>query len=83
MKTAEIKLDLHNKIEHANFQQLKEPYGLITNYFNSNQSVEDWEFLSEAQKGKIMQGLEQAEAGLGTRAKDVIKSAREKYGLNG
>jgi len=54
MKTAEIKLDLHNKIEHANFQQLKEPYGLITNYLNSNQSVEDWEFLSEAQKGKIM-----------------------------
>jgi len=34
-------------------------------------------------KGKDHEGLEQAEAGLGTRAKDVTKSAREKYGLNG
>jgi hypothetical protein len=65
------------------FKQLKELYGPITNYFNGNQSVEDWELLSEAQKEKIMKGLQQAKAGLGTPAKDVIKNAGEKYGLNG
>ncbi len=40
MKTAEIKVDLHNKIENAATEQLKELYGLITNYFNSSQSDE-------------------------------------------
>ena len=83
MKSAEIKLDLHDKIEHANFEQLKELYGLITNYFNSRQSDEEWESLSTAQKKKIIHGLEQADAGLGTPLKEVIKGAREKYGLNG
>ena len=83
MKAVEIKLDLHDKIEHADFEQLKELYGLITNYFNSSQSDEEWGSLSDPQKKKITQGLEQADAGLGTSAKEVIKGAREKYGLNG
>ena len=83
MKTAEIKLDLHNKIDNAASKQLKEIYGLVINYLNSNDTIEEWDTLTEAQKNKITQGLEQADAGLGTPAKDVIKRAREKYGLNG
>jgi predicted transcriptional regulator len=82
MKTAEIKLDLHNKIDNVASKQLKEIYGLVINYLNSNNTVEKWDALTEAQKNKIMQGLDQADAGLGTPAKEVIK-AREKYGLNG
>jgi hypothetical protein len=83
MKAAEIKLDLYDKIEHADFEQLKELYGLITNYFNGTEAVEDWELLSESQKNKINQSLEQADAGLGTPAKEAIKKVREQYGLNG
>ncbi len=82
MKTAEIKLDLHNKIDSAAGSQLKEIYGLVMNYLNGNSTTEEWESLSEPQKKKIMQGLEEANSGLGTPAKDVIKKAREKYGLN-
>jgi len=83
MKAVEIKLDLHDKIEHADFAQLKELYGLITNYFNGSQSDEEWGSLTDSQKKKILQGLEQADTGLGTHAKEVIKGAREKFGLNG
>lgn len=39
--------------------------------------------VSDPQKKKIMQELEQVNAGLGTPAKHVIKKAREKCGLNG
>jgi predicted transcriptional regulator len=77
MKTAEIKLDLHNKIDNVASKQLKEIYGLVINYLNSNNTVEKWDALTEAQKNKIMQGLDQADAGLGTPAKEVIKRARE------
>ena len=80
MKTTEIKLDLHNKIAHADFKQLKELYGLITNYFNGTKSVEEWELLSESQKKKITQSLEQADAGLGTSAKDAIQKVRTNMG---
>lgn len=83
MKAAEIKLDLYDKIEHADFEQLKELYGLITNYFNGTEAVEDCELLSESQKKKINQSLEQADAGLGAPAKEAIKKVREQYGLNG
>jgi len=82
MKTAEIKLDLHNKIDSVAGNQLKEIYGLVMNYLNANSTTEEWESLSAPQKKKIMQGLEEANAGLGTPAKEVIKKAREKYGLN-
>ncbi|HTK21493.1 MAG TPA: hypothetical protein VL442_18365 [Mucilaginibacter sp.] len=83
MKTAEIKLDLHHKIDNAGSKQLKEIYGLVLNYLNGNSTTEEWDSLSDAQQKKIIQGLEEANAGLGTPAKDIIKKTREKYGLNG
>ena len=84
MKAAALKIDLHDKIEHADLKQLKEIYGLITNYINSkNDIVEGWDLLPEYQKEQILKGLEEADAGLGTPAKEVIQRAREKYGLNG
>jgi len=83
MEAAEIKLDLHDKIEHADAEQLKELYGLVVNYFNGTEPLEDWDTLSESEKKRINQSLEQADAGLGTPAKEVVKKIREQYGLNG
>jgi len=83
MKEATLKIDLHDKIERADYAQLKELYGLITNYFNGNDTNEGWDTLTEFQKDKISKSIEQADAGLGTPAKEVIKNVREKYSLNG
>ena len=83
MKVAELKIDLHDKIEHADPGQLKELYGLITNYFNSNDDTEEWEAMPELHKKLIDKGLEQANAGLGSPLKEVNKKLRDNYGLNG
>jgi len=83
MKEAALKVDLHDKIDHADFDQLKELYGLITNYFNSNQAVDEWDMLPAHQQKLIDKGLEQADAGLGTPLNEVNKRLREKLGLNG
>jgi hypothetical protein len=83
MKVAELKIDLLDKIEHADPSQLKELYGLITNYFNSNDDAEEWEAMPEFHKKLIDKGLEQANAGLGSPLKEVNKKLRDKYGLNG
>ena len=77
-----LKVDLHDKIERASPDQLKQLYGLITNYFNST-DAEEWTMMPEAEKKMIEKGLEQADAGLGTPLKEVNKILREKYGLNG
>jgi hypothetical protein len=83
MKEALLKTDLHEKIDHANSAQLKELYGLITNYFNGDEQAEDWDKLTQQQQQLINKGLEQADAGLGTPLADVTKMIREKHNLNG
>ena len=45
--------------------------------------IGDWDLLPEYQKQQILKGLEEADAGLGTPAKEVIQRSLEKYGLNG
>jgi len=84
MEEAALKIELHDKIEHADPKQLNEIYGLLINYFNSKYDItEGLDLLPEYQKEQILKGLEEADAGLGTPAKDVIHRAREKYKLNG
>ncbi|MDB5159149.1 MAG: hypothetical protein JWR50_3856 [Mucilaginibacter sp.] len=83
MEEATLKEDLIDKIEHADHKQLREIYGLITNYFNENEDEEGWDSLTEFHKEKITKSIAEGEAGLGTPASEVIKQARKKYGLNG
>jgi hypothetical protein len=83
MENTALKIDLHEKIEHADKNQLKELYGLIINYFNSSESVEEWDLLPESQKKILNKSLEQADAGLGTPLKEVNQKLRAKYGLDG
>ena len=83
MEEATLKVDLIDKIEHADYKQLEEIYGLLMNYFNSKTDItEGWDTLSELQKERLTKSIEQADAGLGTPVKDVIKRTREKQGLN-
>jgi hypothetical protein len=83
MRETLLKTDLHEKIDHANAEELKELYGLIANYFNGKQDIEEWNMLSPIQQKLIEKGLEQANTGLGTPLREVNKALREKYGLNG
>src|SRR5262245_48274551 len=83
MNVAEIKTDLHEKIEHADSKQVKEIYGLVLNYLNGQESEDVWDTLSEYQKDRITKSLKQAEEGLGTSVEEAVKNIRDKYRLNG
>ncbi|HEY4323273.1 MAG TPA: hypothetical protein VGN20_04785 [Mucilaginibacter sp.] len=84
MNEAAIKTELHDKIDHADPNQLKEIYGLLINYFNGQEKTEEgWDSLPEYQKEQILKGLEEADAGLGTPYDEVTRKLREKHGLNG
>lgn len=83
MSTAELKNELHEKIDHADDTQVKQLYGLMLNYFNGLDDTEEWDSLSKYQQEQINIGLAQAEAGLGSPVEEAMKGVREKYGLNG
>ena len=83
MEEAALKLELFDKIEHADIKQLQEIYGLVINYFNGQDILGEWDSLPEYQKERIEESIQQANDGLGTPARDIIQRAREKYGLNG
>lgn len=83
MKAEALKIDLHEKIEHADADQVKELYGLVINYFNSNESIEEEDALTDTQKKLLYKSLEQAKAGLGTPLREINHELRAKYGLNG
>lgn len=83
MNEAAIKTELYDRIEHADEKQIKQIYGLVVNYFNENDEHGDWDSLSPYHKERITKSIEQADAGLGKPAKDILKQARKKYGLNG
>jgi hypothetical protein len=83
MEEATLKVELIDKIEHADFNQLREISGLLTNYFNSQVSIEEWDLLPESHREAINEGLEQLDAGLGIPFKEVNDRMRKKYGLNG
>ncbi len=83
MKAIEIKSDLFNKIERLNLRQLKEVYGLFQNYFNSNETVEEWNNMSPRLKEKIENGIQEADANIVKPLPEVTARLRRKYGVHG
>jgi hypothetical protein len=83
MEETALKIDLIDKIEHADFKQLKELYGLVTDYFNTQGSDEGSESLPAYKQQQILKGLAQADAGLGTSLDAATRMIRTKYALNG
>jgi hypothetical protein len=82
MEEAALKLELHDKIEHADSKQLREIYNLVAYYFDSPEE-EGWDRLSEYQQAQILKGLAEAEAGLGRPYHEVTAELRKKHGLDG
>ncbi|MFD0763591.1 hypothetical protein ACFQZI_01915 [Mucilaginibacter lutimaris] len=83
MSTAELKSELIDRIEHADDVQVKQLYGLMLNYFNGHNDIEEWDMLPKYQQDRLNKSLEQADAGLVKPLGDVTKKIREKFGLDG
>ena len=83
MEEAAIKDELIEIIEHADSDQLKDIYNLLTNYINSQETEEiGWDSLPDDQKEKIQRSIDQGHAGSVTPVKEVIKMVKERYRLN-
>jgi hypothetical protein len=81
MEEAILKIELIDIIENASFKQLQEIYGLLLNYFNSQDTVGEWDSLPEYRKVRMLESIDQANAGFYIPAKEVTEKMRKKYGL--
>jgi hypothetical protein len=83
MRADTLRIDLIDKIVHADDSQVEEIYGWIANYFNKKEPDEEWETLPELHQKLVMQGVKEANAGLCIPFDEATQKLRDKYGLNG
>ena len=63
MTAAQIKVRLEKQIGELSPALLKELYGMVANFFNSKQSLDEWASMSSEEKAAIEDGLQQLNKG--------------------
>ena len=79
MNSAEIKIDLFRKLDSLKGNRLEEAYGMLLNYMNGKNELDDWQSLTQEQQNAIKLGVEQLDNGEGREHKKVISDIRKRY----
>lgn len=79
MNASEIKIDLFRKLDSLKGKRLEEAYGMLLNFINSKNEIDEWQDLSKEQQEEILLGVEQLDKGQGRSHKDLIRSANQKF----
>ena len=79
MNPAEIKIDLFRKLDSLKGNRLDEAYGILLNYINGKNELDDWQNLTEEQQSAIRLGIGQLENGEGREHKKVMSDIRKRY----
>jgi hypothetical protein len=78
MSTEELKLAIFREVDLLDGSKLKELYGILQNFVNSQLNEEEWNNLSESEKDGIEAALQQLNDGESIYHTKVISQAREK-----
>ncbi|SHG37013.1 hypothetical protein SAMN05444483_11027 [Salegentibacter echinorum] len=79
MNSAEIKIDLFRKLDSLKGNQLEEAYGVLLNYINGKNELDDWKSLTQEQQNAIKLGIEELDKGEGREHKKVMSDIRKRY----
>lgn len=82
MNAAELKIDLFRKLDSLKGNRLEEAYGLLLNFINSKEDVDEWQNLTLEQQAAIRLGIDQLDRGEGRKHNEVMSDFRKRY-LNG
>ena len=72
MNTAELKLKLFRQIDSLDKEKLEEAYGVLLNYINSNDNLDEWNNLTIDQQKGIVDSIVQLEDNQGVSHKSVM-----------
>ena len=79
MNIAELKLKFFRQIDGLDKDKLEEAYGVILNYINSKDDLDEWNNLTVEQQKGIIDSIEQLEDNQGISHKDVMNKYKNKY----
>lgn len=79
MNASDIKIDLFRKLDTLKGSRLEEAYGILLNFINSNNEINEWQNLTQEQKDAIMLGINQLDKGQGKDHKSVMSQMRKRY----
>ncbi|MGB0933187.1 MAG: hypothetical protein ACPGU5_02830 [Lishizhenia sp.] len=79
MNSSEIKIDLFRKLDALKGNRLEEAYGLLLNYINGKNNLQDWKNLTQEQQSALKLGIEQLDNGEGKNHEKVMSDIRRRY----
>lgn len=79
MNSAEIKIDLFRKLDSLKGKRLEEAYGMLLNYINGKNELDDWQSLTQAQQSAIRLGIDQLDNREGKKHQKVMSDIRRRY----
>jgi len=79
MNIAELKLKFFRQIDGLDKDKLEEAYGVLLNYINSKDDLDEWNNLTVEQQKGIIDSIEQLEDNQGISHKNVMNKYKNKY----
>ena len=79
MNIAELKLKFFRQIDDLDKHKLEEAYGVLLNYINSKDDLDEWNNLTVEQQKGIIDSVEQLEDNQGISHKNVMNKYKNKY----
>ncbi len=79
MNIAELKLKFFRQIDGLDEDKLEQAYGVLLNYINGKDDIDEWNNLTTEQQKGIIDSIEQLENNQGISHKEVIKKYKNKY----
>lgn len=79
MNIAELKLKFFRQIDGLDKDKLEEAYGVLLNYINSKDDLDEWSKLTVEQQKGIIDSIQQIENNEGIAHKEVMRKYKNKY----
>ena len=82
MKASEIKVKLFQQIDALDNERLEELYGVLLNFIRGEDSIDEWNKLTDIQQNGIQEGIYELDSNQGISNDIVLEELRKKYGIN-
>jgi hypothetical protein len=78
MNAAELKLEIFKTLNSLDNNKIKEFYGLVLNFVNGQNDIEEWHSLSEDQRQGLLAAEEQIKKGNGIAHLKIVDKYNKK-----
>lgn len=79
MSSAELKLKIFRQVDLLDKSKLEDLYGILVNYLNGQNDLEDWMKLTDEQKQGIGRAIDEIDSGKAIKHQAIVEKFRKKY----